>query len=321
MNEMYGNTNVPPIFIERTGIPETVQEIAHVMYSDEDILLVSAVYGKIFTSNEAKQAVEAHTHKSWSEESVKKLLDSAYKRGVISLEDPSFTTFSISNFFDVLNVLVMSEPERYRTFPETIRQTIDDMYFEKYFNSLAGTETPTEDKVLTLQETLAFIDTMDKQIWLNNCDCRTLNGKCSQPLNVCISLKDGINTMPHRGWSKPISKEEAKAIVRYADELGLVHTANPKGVCNCCKDCCYLLRVQTVRKSNLLWPSADKVAEFDSSICIACGLCVDRCQFEAFTIMEDHIIYGSELCRGCGLCSDKCPAGAINMKILNKDIR
>lgn len=301
------------IFVSRLAVPEAAIEVIDKLYTQEDILLVTSVDNEVFTVDEAKKALEAASDRVLADGEVEGLLDSAYRRGVVRLEDDSFTRFKLSTFFEMLDVLVMSEPERYLALPREIQIVLDGLYFSNYIKGVRDIEVPTEDKVLTLEETMEFIDTFDTQIWLNNCDCRTLAGNCSKPVNVCLSVKNGINTMPHRGWSKAITKEEAKKAVKYADELGLVHTANPKGICNCCKDCCYLLRAQEAKNSNLIWPGADKFAAFDSSTCIDCGLCTERCQFGAFTQVDGEIVYDFKLCRGCGLCADTCPTSAISM--------
>ncbi len=301
------------MFVSRLAVPEAALEALDKLYTQEDMLLVTSLEKEVFTHSEAKKVLEAAAGGILTDGEVQGLLRSAYRRGVVRLEDDSFTRFKLSTFFEMLGVLVMSEPERYLALPRETQVALDGLYFSNYVKGVQDLEVPTQDRVLTLEETLEFVDTFDTQLWLNNCDCRTLAGNCGKPVNVCISVKNGINTMPHRGWSKAITPEEAKSIVRYADGLGLVHTANPKGICNCCKDCCYLLRAQTVKNSNLIWPGADKIAAFDDSTCIDCGLCTERCQFEAFARVDGNIAYDSKLCRGCGLCADTCPTSAISM--------
>ncbi|HCB92041.1 MAG TPA: 4Fe-4S ferredoxin, partial [Ruminococcaceae bacterium] len=202
----------------------------------------------------------------------------------------------------------------YRSFPPEVRKALDNWYFDAYLGSLGGGPRPTGDRVLTLQQAFGRIDKADRQIWLNKCDCRSLSGGCGKPLDTCLTLKGGINTLAHRGWSQPLTKEQAKQVVAKANRAGLVQTANPNGMCNCCGDCCYLFRAQRARHSEGVWPRADFIASFRKSACIACGRCVKRCNFGAFTRGKDGIAYDPGRCRGCGLCVTTCPKAAITLE-------
>jgi len=44
---------------------------------------------------------------------------------------------------------------------------------------------------------------------------------------------------------------------------------------------------------------------------VDCGLCIERCPFDAFTREEVGIRFDSDQCFGCGLCVSTCPVGAI----------
>jgi Na+-translocating ferredoxin:NAD+ oxidoreductase RNF subunit RnfB len=45
--------------------------------------------------------------------------------------------------------------------------------------------------------------------------------------------------------------------------------------------------------------------------CIACGICVKTCPFEAMTLENNLARVDIEKCKVCGLCERKCPTGAI----------
>ena len=49
----------------------------------------------------------------------------------------------------------------------------------------------------------------------------------------------------------------------------------------------------------------------DETLCRACGLCREKCRFEA--ISED-LSFDPFLCEGCGVCAWFCPEGAISMR-------
>lgn len=48
--------------------------------------------------------------------------------------------------------------------------------------------------------------------------------------------------------------------------------------------------------------------------CIGCGLCAQRCRFDAIYKEEDHYKVNLYACEGCGVCQISCPADAVEMK-------
>lgn len=71
-----------------------------------------------------------------------------------------------------------------------------------------------------------------------------------------------------------------------------------------------LLRPQVIQTHPFV---AGREASIDPETCTACGICRDRCRFDAirgdaagFTVVEP-------LCEGCGVCAHVCPAGAARL--------
>jgi len=167
---------------------------------------------------------------------------------------------------------------------------------------------------------------------LLDCVCRLernlLGSKCSKPIKRC-----GFVGLPPQ---TPLSdyvldREQALKLFTQIEVEGHVHTGfygfiseaeSPQfvGCCNCCGDCCGILRAinefgvsEGPQKSNYR-------AVQDKESCLACGLCISRCQVNAIIEGENgtpEII--CEKCIGCGLCVVSCPSESIELEPVPKD--
>jgi ferredoxin len=296
-------------FIELFDVPPAALPVLDLIVDRDEKALIEGVASSPFGLGEAVRALGS----GWDRQRTMALLRRAYRRGVLRLEDEGFTRFRTGRFYDRLDVFAVTEPEAWSALPGSIRASLDSWYFAAYLAGLSDGPRPTADRVVSLGEALDFIDGADRPIWLGRCDCRTLAGRCDAPTDTCISLRGGINTMSHRGWSKPVTADEAKRVVRDADGAGLMHTVNPNGLCNCCGDCCYLFRAQAARGCGAAWPEAGLIADLKADLCVGCGRCVERCHFDAFALEGGRARCDRSRCRGCGLCAETCPARAISM--------
>jgi len=49
--------------------------------------------------------------------------------------------------------------------------------------------------------------------------------------------------------------------------------------------------------------------------CIGCGICVEVCPTEVFTMSgEKAVVMYPELCNGCAICVENCPVDVITLK-------
>ncbi len=114
-----------------------------------------------------------------------------------------------------------------------------------------------------------------------------------------------------------ISVEEAKEILRKNEEAGLVmqpfNSKKAGGMCSCCGDCCGMLR--SLKKQPV--PSASVQSNYyavvDEDDCTGCETCLDRCQMEAITIVDEKAKINLDRCIGCGLCVTTCPTDAAKL--------
>jgi ferredoxin len=170
-------------------------------------------------------------------------------------------------------------------------------------------------------DSVAVILAKSKAWAVNDCICRkqqALIGKpCGHPLDVCMMFSDVPGAFDNTADTRALTKDEALATLRRAAEAGLVHsvTNNQKGVwyvCNCCTCGCAVLRgISELGLGSVIAPSGF-VCEVDEEACVACGLCVERCQFGALS-MEALARVDGQRCVGCGVCTLACPEEALRL--------
>jgi electron transport complex protein RnfB len=169
-----------------------------------------------------------------------------------------------------------------------------------------------------------------KFIAVAKCICRVQQGLiergCDKPLEVCLLFGSNGRYYLDRGMARQVTVEEALKILDQAQGAGLVTQPaapqNPAGMCNCCGDCCAVLRAL-----NRLPRPAENVfsnyyAVVDQDLCTGCETCLERCQMAAITVNEDE---GAEInldrCIGCGLCVTTCPGDALRLEPKKEDNR
>lgn len=314
---------------QRFQIPEIAEPHQQVFLNEAERRMLLEYEKEEFTAEELKQWIGRRLSDGPSETERAAAADPeafvhrAFVRGVLVKNQGAYT---FGNFYGRLDIFVTEEQEEYRRLPEALRRAWDAWYLEKYLERLKqqGAQAPysplrpTDDRVLTLEETLQMIDSREDAPYLALCDCRALLGDCQKPKETCLTYRTAENSFAAKGLAKKITKEEAKEIVRRADREGLIHTANAGGICNCCTDCCYLFRAARRLGIADTWPAMDKCIQLEEKSCIGCGLCERRCPFGVF---EVHVEAGGrkaalkrpQACEGCGLCAGVCPGGSLSL--------
>jgi len=182
------------------------------------------------------------------------------------------------------------------------------------------------------QETILPVQTIDELIekWddiaVGSCYCRNhqrvLGHPCKET-NVkdsCFTFGKSARHTSKHGFSRLISKEEARDLMKQIRDDGLVYKAmhlyaNPEkrvdAVCTCCSDCCPL------SKGPMLGPVANYtnyLAKINPDLCTGCGTCVEKCYHMIIEINEEGVAErDEEQCIGCGVCAYHCPENAISM--------
>jgi len=160
-------------------------------------------------------------------------------------------------------------------------------------------------------------------IALGPCDCRQKHGNCDVSVETCLSVNEWAaeEMLAHAGW-RIITLPEALDVLRRSHEAGLVHLTYRQRdqeisqICSCCSCCCWFLKALQNYDYHDAIAESFFMATFDRSLCNGCGVCVQRCQFDAWTedpeALEGRVSLEASRCFGCGLCVSTCPTGAIS---------
>ena len=111
---------------------------------------------------------------------------------------------------------------------------------------------------------------------------------------ICIHLNKGAEYYVRTGKGREITRDEAYAIIRKAEENGLMHSVpnidegETHAICNCCGCGCYALRNAAMFNAPDMMRS-NYVAVTDTAKCVACGQCVEHCPINAVRL-------GQKLC-------------------------
>jgi Fe-S-cluster-containing hydrogenase component 2 len=172
------------------------------------------------------------------------------------------------------------------------------------------------------EDVLAILDNQ-KTIAIAPCICRTMSQledkTCDKPMETCFMFGSHAHYYVENKMGRYISQEEAKDIVRRNEEAGLVmqpfNSQKVGGMCSCCGDCCGMLK--SLKKQPV--PAKAVQSNYFAQVteeCVGCEVCLERCQMEAVTMVDDHALVDLDRCIGCGLCVTTCTTGA--MKLLRK---
>jgi NAD-dependent dihydropyrimidine dehydrogenase PreA subunit len=155
-----------------------------------------------------------------------------------------------------------------------------------------------------------------------DCPCRVVRSDPCEPLDVCLIVGEPFASLVaehHPRRSRWITSDEAVEILRAEDERGHVHHAFFKdamlerfyAICNCCACCCGAIQAQRTGVP-MLAPSG-YVCRANGDLCIACGSCVEACQFEALDLTNGAVTVDDDACMGCGVCISKCTQHALHL--------
>jgi len=169
-----------------------------------------------------------------------------------------------------------------------------------------------------------------KLIAVADCICRKQQGLiekgCGKPLEACLIFGSWAEYYIERGMGRQVSVDEVLKILDLAEEAGLVpqpaNSLKPNAICNCCGDCCAVLRALNRHPRPVDLVASNYYAVVDADLCTSCEVCLERCQMGAITMNEDDIAQiNLDRCIGCGLCVTTCSGEALRLEPKPEDQR
>ncbi len=186
-----------------------------------------------------------------------------------------------------------------------------------------------ERHVATFDDACAILSKADV-IVVADCFCRkskaTIDEGCKKPLEVCFMFGSMAKYYLDNKMGRRITYDESVAILSEAQRAGLVTqpatSQNPGGMCNCCGDCCGVLRAIKLNPKPADLVYSNHRAVVISENCSGCGICTDRCQMDAISMNHEGIaVIDYDRCIGCGLCVITCPSDTILLEKKSEEKR
>ncbi len=268
------------------------------------------------------------------------LLESCYLKSIVNKEECSGElVYFASNFYERLDYLCKFD-ENYHGIDQELYAALNDWCYGVYSEKMGPylDQLQKKEEVERAPETFELLENLEelldsvREIRLVPCNCRKLAGHCNKLTETCLTFDKSISD---RTFGRPLTKEEAKELVKTAHKNGLMHSVNSDWrtngltyMCNCCSCCCYPTRLALEKGTKGVFPVLQYVAQHDVEKCTHCGVCTKRCQFSAFYLSDGETVvngktrrvveFDPKKCWGCGICIETCRDGAISMGALDK---
>lgn len=305
------------------GAPESpeIHEILSTLFTPDEARLASTMPFRPKTSEEIAKKSGMETAEA------KKLLESMADKGLVfAREKAGRWGYSLLPIMPGIFEFpyMKGKTEKLKKLDPLWHTYLEKLGFER------GKEGGTFSRVIPIQEEVEnnpgiltcdkVYDMIEKAelVGVGNCACRTLEGKCNNPLETCMFFDETAKYMVDRGFGRYLTKEEMKKKLQEFDDLGLVHTVNDSQdklqfVCNCCTCCCGFLR-PLVKSDKPTWLVESAFQpEILEDECTGCGICEERCPSGAMEVVDEMAEVDLDLCIGCGLCASGCPVDAIEL--------
>ena len=161
------------------------------------------------------------------------------------------------------------------------------------------------------------------------CMCRRVTLNIDDPCRLkipddggCFGFGNMIKPAIKYGYARQISKEEAFDVLQKVRDKGAIHTVFHEkddaglpqiGICNCCWDCCGILRSYNMGSVPLRYSSFYMAKIADSTKCTGCKKCEKYCPTAAISMIDKKALIDEKKCIGCGQCVHQCAFSVVEL--------
>jgi Fe-S-cluster-containing hydrogenase component 2 len=205
-----------------------------------------------------------------------------------------------------------------------------------------GTDTPflrsvplnadvvAESRILPFDDAASIIG-RQKMIAVTKCECRAvgalLGNPCKHEVETCIVLGSFAEYYLENKMARPITKEEALAIVKRGTAEGrvvqMLNSKDAECICSCCTCHCGGLQVLGMCGHDQIGRtvSSNYFSVKDESVCRnGCfELCTSACPTGAIHVADQTVVIDVKKCLGCGQCVTHCGLGALVLESKSAD--
>jgi len=293
---------------------------------------------RLFTLQEAGVAstlsLEPQTIKEVAEKNntgeaeTKSLLIGMVKKGLIDIKREEGKGF----LFHLIPFVVGFYERQNAKIDQEFAELFEQYYKERFHKTMLS--EPSVHRIIPLEKAIPVdIDVMpyekasnyldQAQSWgVLDCICRVqkrlIGEGCHHSVENCLVFSPKPGAFDRNEDIKSLTREEAQEILAEADREGLVHSVNNAQtevyyVCNCCTCSCGVLRGMVEYGSEHSIARSDFYATVTEDECTGCEACIERCQFNAMTMVDGICVVDKARCYGCGLCISACSSEALSL--------
>jgi electron transport complex protein RnfB len=279
-------------------------------------------------------------HTGITMEELEQKLDSLVKKGLImggSFNDPVRKTYSTAQY--AIGMFEFQVDKLYKDLAQDADEYNKSVFYKEFFRPNIPNQMRTipveqsvvpEHHISTYDDVTKIIENAPDPIVIINCVCKqgkkVLGESCSVTdiPDTCMGFGNLGAGYLELGSGRVVSKDEALERLKKYQELGLVLQPNNSQdsgfICACCGDCCQnlLMVKQFPRPADYF--ASNFHAVVDADVCEGCGICVERCQMQAVSLVSEKATINYDRCIGCGNCVVTCESGAIQLEKKEKEM-